>query len=175
MNLSNLKRWWADQCAQSATGMALGKLVAAHKQMQEQNKALLAENRKLANAIRAIHDYEIGIATNKTHAERLAWSHTYAVTCAALGINKGRAEAANAPRADKCRVAHMATAGISAMQTGRNPLTIDRDRAYAADIVTGGKDMQATALESDKQRRETRRRKAHQAFVKYYTNQGAQQ
>lgn len=131
MNISNLKRWWANQCAQSATGLKLGTLIAAHKQAMEQNRELLAENRKLANAIRAIHEYELSIAANKTHEERLAWSHTYTVTCAALGISKGRAEAATAKYRDKTNVAEMAESGIQAVRTGKNPQHIHREQYWA--------------------------------------------
>lgn len=120
----SLKRWWANQCAHSATGLDIGRLVATLKSLQTESRELRAENRKLANAIRAIHDYEISIAVSKTHQERLKWSHTYSVTSAALGINQGRAEAKHANYADKTDVAEMAESGIEAVKTGKNPQQI---------------------------------------------------
>lgn len=122
--MKNLKRWWANTCAKSATGVDIGRIISTLRACQIENRELRTENRQLANAVKAIHDYEISLATAKTHQERIKWSYTYSVTSAALGINQGRAEAKAARYIDKTDVAEMAESGIEAVRTGKNPQTL---------------------------------------------------
>ena len=53
-----VKRWWAHQCATSATGQNLAGIITRNNQVETQQREMLAENRRLAAALRAIRDHE---------------------------------------------------------------------------------------------------------------------
>lgn len=54
----SIKRWWANQCAHSATGLDIGRLIATLQTLQTEARELRDENRRLAAALRAIRDHE---------------------------------------------------------------------------------------------------------------------
>lgn len=58
MIVGKIKRWWAYQCATSATGQNLAEIIARNNQLETRQCDLLAENRRLSIALRAIRDHE---------------------------------------------------------------------------------------------------------------------
>lgn len=127
--MKNLKRWWANQCAQSATGLHLADLVNQYQQISRQNRELLTENRRLANAHRAIIAQHHFLHENMADWERMT-HFDYATSAAALGINNGRAEAANAPITKKTLVAEVAESARQAVSTGTAPQAYYRSQYW---------------------------------------------
>ena len=122
MNIKNIKRWWANQCAQSATGLHLGELVSQYHAAMQHNRELLAENRRLASAHRAIIATHHDTHPSMAHWERMT-HYDYSIATAALQVNAGRAEAATAPYAHKTKVAEVAESGRAAAKTGASAQT----------------------------------------------------
>ncbi|OQX07931.1 MAG: hypothetical protein BWK73_26815 [Thiothrix lacustris] len=110
--LANIKRWWATQCATSATGMQLAQIIARNNQIETQYRDILTENRRLATALRAIRDHEENVLSGMHE-----YSPVWALASEALGsLNYGVAHINN--RHDKRLASGNRAAAVETLKNG---------------------------------------------------------
>ena len=115
-----MKRLLANLIAKSATGQNATQLQVALHQAHQLIKILRTENRRLATAHQSIIQYNRETYRNLNHTQLLShWD--YAAATAALDLNKGSHEAAQAPPKHKTRVAAYASRAREAITTGNAP------------------------------------------------------
>lgn len=110
--IKQAKRWWATQCATSATGMELAQIIARNNQMETQQREMLTENRRLAAALRAIRDHEEHVLSGMHE-----YSPVWALAAEALGsLNYSVAHIDR--KTDKRYASGIRAAAVQTLKTG---------------------------------------------------------